>query len=146
VTNAFPPDDPLEPDEDQDPVLIEFPGDSMRMPEPLLPRPVGRIAEGHPLKRPLAIAIVVLLIIFFSHFLYTLLTGAASRTDPSQAGAFSSQYREDGSITYQDKILDGWFLESGHEHFMATDGRRFTYVTQHEREGSVVTGYWRLIE
>jgi len=125
--------------------LVEFPADVVRMPEPLLPRPVGRIAEGHPLKRPLVILLLIFLLVLIGHFLFLVIKGPAGSDGEGNRSAISETYREAGSITYLDKRLDGWFLEPSHEHFMAHDGRRFTYVQGHERGESQVSGYWRIV-
>jgi hypothetical protein len=137
---------PQEFDEEKDPVLVEFPVDSLRMPEPLLPRPIGRISQGHPLIRPLITILMVFVlavVVFFIVGYFKMSNTPADRLNPQSIGA---EYREEGKITWQDTRLDGWFLDSAHEHFMSTDGRRFTYVSSHQREGSPVSGYWRLVE
>jgi hypothetical protein len=125
--------------------LVEFPADAVRMPEPFLPRPVGRIDEGHPLKRWLVALLLIFLVVLIGHFLFLLIKGPPKPDVESNRSAFSETYREAGSITYLGKPLDGWFLEPSHEHFMAHDGRRFTYVQGHERGESQVSGYWRIV-
>jgi hypothetical protein len=133
-------------DHEEDGKLVEFPADAFRMPEPLLPRPVGRIASGHPLKRPLAIALVIFVLILAADFVVTLFHAAHSSADRGNRGAYSNTFRDPGAITYGNQHLNGWFLDPQHEHFQSEDGRRFTHVDSHEREGSEVTGHWRIIQ
>jgi hypothetical protein len=122
--------------------LVNFPADEERLPSARLPSMVGRIGEGHPLLRPLIIAFVVLAIILGVQVVVSLI-GAHEKNDRA---TFTESYREAGTITYEGGRLQGWFLDTERQHFLAQDGRRFTYVDAHSREGSPVSGYWRLVE
>ena len=126
--------------------LVEFPSDDARMPTQRLPRLIGKITPGHPLQRPMTIAIIILGLILLIFIAQAIIEGRRGPVDDTDQRGFSEMYREEGRITYQDDLLDGWFLDEDRQHFMALDGRRFTYVDSHTREGSPVTGYWRLIE
>jgi hypothetical protein len=44
------------------------------------------------------------------------------------------------------EIVRGWFLDPERQHFMTEDGRRFTFVDSHTRDGERVSGHWRLME
>jgi len=135
-----------EPPDDESGQLVEFPHDETRMPTQSLPRLLGRVADGHPLRRPMTIAIIVLAAIMLVFIAQAVIQGDRHQSDDDSRRGFSELYREEGKITYQDDLLDGWFLDEERQHFMAQDGRRFTYIDSHSREGSPVTGYWRLIE
>jgi len=94
----------------------------------------------------MTIAIIVLAAIMLVFIAQAVIQGDRHQSDDDSRRGFSELYREEGKITYQDDLLDGWFLDEERQHFMAQDGRRFTYIDSHSREGSPVTGYWRLIE
>ena len=134
-----------EQEEDKEGRIVEFPEDAVRLPPERLPAPVGRIVRGHPLRRPLTIAILVLAILFAAYVVFSLFT-AKSRSDPGEPATFTGMYHDPGCITYQGERLEGWFLDPDCQHFQAEDGRRFTYVDPHAREGFPVTGHWRLME
>ncbi len=122
--------------------LVDFPVEEIRMPPERLPRPVGRIASGHPLVRPLIIGFILLAIILGIQVIYSLVFPGGNEGRPT----FSESFREEGRIIYEGDRIQGWFLDTERQHFMTEDGRRFTYVDSHEREGAQVTGHWRLIE
>jgi hypothetical protein len=135
-------DKPEDETEEESGKLVQFPSDAVRMPEPYLPRPVGRIARGHPLIRPLVILLVLFALVLAGHFVFTLFHGVPARyVQPA-----SDIAREAGSITYEGRILDGWYMDPQREHFLSQDGTRYTYVDSHEREGSRVTGHWRIVQ
>ena len=133
-------------EEEQKGKVVEFPAEGDRMPPPRLPGPVGRIATGHPLLRPLAIALILLAILLAVQIVSAALGGGCRSPENKGPTTFTETYREPGTITYQGSKLRGWFLDSRRQHFMAEDGRRFTYVDSHERESSTVSGHWRLME
>jgi hypothetical protein len=127
-------------------VLVDFPEDGFRMPPQRLPHEIGRVDESHPFRKSVVV-ILISLIIFLAGFIF--LAGAtcmSSEKEGDSVKAVTEMFREPGSITYQKEILHGWFLDEKRQHFLAEDGRRFTYVDSHSREGSPVSGYWRLIE
>jgi hypothetical protein len=126
--------------------IVEFPVDSIRMPPQRLPQPIGRIAPGHPLQKPLTIAIWVLGLGIALIFVGSILSGMQIKSDDEYPLTFSEMYREAGAITYDGEIITGWFLDIGKQHFMDEEGKRFTYVDSHSREGQPVSGHWRLVE
>jgi len=136
------------PDEEENGTLIEFPGDQVRMPTQNLPDTLGRVDDDHPLRKSILFLILILAVVLAGVLIYAFAGG----TFPSQQDADSSQapvvetYREAGNITYQDEIIDGWFIDSERQHFMDSDGVRYTYVDPHDREGRVIAGYWRAME
>jgi hypothetical protein len=136
----------FDPDDDDDPVLVKFPSDSLRMPEPLLPRPIGRISSGHPLIKPLLIFLAIFVIVVAVILVISLRQSMVSGTHGNPQQSIGADYREDGAIDYHDARIHGWYLDREHEHFMDTSGKRYTYVNQYRRENTVVPGYWRLIE
>ncbi|HEX9743800.1 MAG TPA: hypothetical protein VGB30_00075 [bacterium] len=129
------------PVDDEDEKLVEFPSDSVAFPTPGLPGNLGRIDEGHPLKRPLMIAIIIFAIIFLTAVIYSIIS-------PQQdtSGQAKTEYREQGGIVWQDESLRGWFLDPNHQNFESDDGGKFTYVDPHNRENGNVAGHWRKIE
>ncbi|MFH1675929.1 MAG: hypothetical protein ABIC40_02805 [bacterium] len=124
--------------------IIEFPSGSDRLPPNRLPGPLGKIAEGHPLKRPITIALIVLAIILIFSVVYGLVVKPPKENQNMSFPAGS--YRESGAINYEEEKISGWFLDIEKQHFMADDGRRFTFVDSHEREGWPVSGHWRIVE
>lgn len=126
--------------------VVEFPPDPFEMPPQHLPDMIGRMEPGHPLKRPMTIAIIVLGILLVVLIALSIFSGPRPKPGEGEEATFSEMYREPGRITYEDKIIDGWFLDQERQHFMDKSGKRFTYVDSHEREGSPVSGYWRLVE
>ncbi len=126
--------------------IVEFPPGDYRIPPTRLPRPVGRIAPGHPLQRPLTISIILLALLLLVYIVVSFFTAPPQEPADDEPITFSEMYRESGAITYQDEIVQGWFLDAERQHFMTEDGRRFTYVDPHTREGDPVSGYWRLSE
>lgn len=133
-------------EEEQEGQVVEFPSEEDRLPPPRLPSPVGHIGSGHPLRRPLVIALIILGLILAVHFLVTIVQGGCSAPNNSEPTTFMEMHREPGAIAYEGKRLQGWFLDVERQHFLAEDGRRFTYVDSHEREGYPVCGHWRLME
>jgi hypothetical protein len=126
--------------------LVEFPKDPIRMPFQSLPKPVGRIAEGHPLARPMMWAIALIALILLTYIFGSIIHSYVARNSASVPNPISESYRESGAITYEEHIIRGWFLDSERQHFLSEDGKRFTYVNPHEREDSPVTGFWRIME
>ena len=133
-------------EEEKNGKIVEFPEDAVRMPPPRLPRPVGEIPPGHPFKKVVTVLLIVLGIFVVVYIAIAILSGPPPQPVENIPQSFSEMYREEGAITYEDEILQGWFLEPERQHFMSEDGRRFTYVDSHSREGEPVMGYWRLIE
>ncbi len=133
-------------DEEEQGELIDFPTDGSRLPPQPLPDNIGLIADDHPLRRPLAVAIIMFLSVLAGYFIFVAIYGQASSSNTAEWNSFTGQYEQAGKITYEEQILSGNFLDQEMQHFQSEDGRRFTYVDSHEREGSPVTGYWRLIE
>ena len=140
-----PQDGQKEEEEREEGILVRFPTDATRMPEPFLPGPLGRVDSSHPLRRPLLIAIIVLFILLFAQITITLISESRKSANV-KSSSLSESYREEGTINYQGKALKGWFLEPERQHFMAEDGRKFTYVNPHKRGDTYVPGYWRLVE
>jgi hypothetical protein len=132
-------------DDDEHGRLVEFPADEVRMPPARLPQPVGKIAPGHPLLRPLTILIIILGIFVVIYLAASIIAGPPA-ADVGEQEPLSETYRESGAITYEGEIVHGWFLDPERQHFMTEDGRRFTYVDSHTRDGERVSGHWRLME
>jgi len=124
--------------------IVEFPSDETRMPPSRLPNPIGKIPEGHPLKRPITIALIVLGVILIFSIVYGFV--AKPPNGNGKDNFTTGSYRESGTITYENEKISGWFLDIEKQHFMAEDGRRFTFVDSHEREGAPVSGHWRIVE
>ena len=80
-------------------------------------------------------------ILFYSGV--TIISGHSNH--PNDRPTFSQRYRQEGSITYRDKIISGWFLDEEMQHFIDSDGQRYTFVDSHIRENDTVTGYWRML-
>ena len=135
-------------DEEENGTLIEFPGDQIRMPTQRLPDTLGRVDDDHPLRKSISFLILLLAVILVGVLIFAFSGG----TFPGQDDADSSQapvvetYRENGNITYQDEIIDGWFVDPERQHFMDSNGVRYTYVDPHDRGGRVVAGHWRVME
>jgi hypothetical protein len=132
--------------EEENGKIVEFPEDEVRMPPPRLPQPIGEIPPGHPFRKIITVLLIVLGIFVVVYIAIAIMSEPPPQPDENNPTSFSEMYREEGAITYQDEILHGWFLEPERQHFMSEDGRRFTYVDSHSREGEPVMGYWRLIE
>jgi hypothetical protein len=130
---------------EEDGKIVEFPSDETRMPTQELPRVLGRIPDSHPLQKPLRIAILVLGIVILIMVISAVYTSLRNATNTNESQIINP-YREPGTITYMDQRIEGWFLEESREHFMDKDGKRYTYVDSHTREGSRVMGYWRKME
>jgi len=126
--------------------IVRFPEDEVRMPPARLPGPIGEVPSTHPLRRPLAVLLVILGIFVLVYIAIAIFSGPPELPEDQAPQAFSEMYREPGAITYEDEIIRGWFLDPERQHFMTEDGRRFTYVDSHAREGEPVAGHWRLIE
>jgi hypothetical protein len=126
--------------------LIAFPSDSTDVAiQPDIDDP-DLVKKRLTVKKYLAVAVVAFVLLLAGHFIYSLL-GANARLEGHRAGSsILQEYHEDGAITYENIILQGWYLDPLHEHFMATDGRKFTFVNSHQRKDSTVIGYWRIIE
>jgi hypothetical protein len=125
--------------------LVEFPSDLVHDEEMSESVAVGHIETARQLKLIFTITIAVLAILLTAHFLYSL--HLSNSGEHQKAGnVISDEIREEGTIMVGDKPLRGWFIDPTHEHFMSQDGRRFTYINPHEREGSTVNGYWRIMK
>lgn len=133
-------------DEPEEGKLVEFPSESVRGEEKEGPGLCEKAWAARSLKTIFTLTISALVIILTSHFLYSLYLSNTREDNIKAGGSISDEFREDGTITVGNKPLRGWFLDPSHEHFMSQDGRRFTYINPHEREGSNVNGYWRIIK
>jgi len=130
----------MNPDRKEDDKIVEFPIEEIDIPIDRLPQPIGRVAEGHPLRKPLLMAIIILVLLVAGQIIYTVSTA------PPQSTAREEAFREQGGITYENERLTGWFIDPAHQHFEASDGREFTYVDPHNRENGRVSGHWREVE
>ncbi len=140
------------PEEKENGQVVDFPEDEIRMPPTRLPQTIGRMEKGHPLQRPMVIVIIILCVILVVSIIISIQMGPPPEIKNETAGAvsnpemFSEMYRESGAVTYEDEIIQGWFLDTERQHFMDENGRRFTFVDSHQREDFPVSGHWRLIE
>jgi len=141
--NEFPEGEALSPEEQEKGIVIEFPENGVRMPTQNLPNVLGRIEDDHPFRRPLGKAIIILGVFLLGYILFASITCDSGRQDSEVREQLTEMFNHPGSITYDGEILAGWFLDSEMQHFMAEDGRRFTYVDPHAREDSPVSGHWR---
>jgi len=125
--------------------IIEFPGDVdefERVPFPGVPHELGEIPPGHALIKPLLVLIAALILFVL---LFAGLT-CLSRGDVQDTPADPAGYRESGSIVYLNESMEGWYLDPDHQHFMDSEGKRYTLVDEHLREGSQVESHWRIME
>ena len=138
------------PEEEVNGKLVEFPGEEIRMPTQMLPDNLGRVDDDHPLRKSISNLILILGVFLAVVLIYAFAGGRLpGQKPPSESGdqaAVVETYREAGSITYQDEIIDGWFVDPDRQHFMDADGVRYTYVDPHDREGHRVAGHWRIME
>jgi len=134
--------------EEENGKLVDFPGDEVMMPPQRLPENLGRVDDDHALRKPILVLIIILGVFLAGVLVYTFAGGTlpGQKSPGANESSIVDTYREAGSITYQDKIINGWFLDTERQHFMDNKGVRYTYVDPHEREGHRVTGYWRILE